>query len=383
MTGEAVDHMMAVVVLGAIFMAAVYVVPSLTYVNLLYLEQQQMRNIALSAFKSILFDEGAPVNWGSMHGSSMFSENDVNRFGLALLSDPSLYVLDSNKVQRLTNNPTGNITYQKAHELLALSGYGFSMILRPLFNVDRAVNIERPDDKTANISFQVNVTRYDGRPVPNAIVLATIIYAVDTPATGFAQRTVTTDSLGRCEGSHAISVSGNSKITDVIVIFRVTVADLATMIVCAEDTRHPNDIAKINVVGDNIVLTNPDEMAGPHAARWVLNILMYNFETATNLLNGSRSNEYKLTYGQGFGVWSKEFEGLSTSEPSILIFTFDAVDKGRTVLLLVGPYALWNQNGIIQFNTGSNSGAASVSIERNVIISGMAYVAEFTLWKTQ
>jgi hypothetical protein len=66
-----------------------------------------------------------------------------------------------------------------------------------------------------------------------------------------------------------------------------------------------------------------------------------------------------------------------------LIFTFDAVDKGRTVLLLVGPYAMWNSNGIIQFNTGSSSGAASVSIERNVIISGMAYVAELTLWKTQ
>jgi len=383
MTGEAYDHMMAAVVLGAIFMAAVFVVPSVTYVNLLHMEQQQMQNIALSAFKTMFFDEGYPANWGSMHGTSMFSENDVKRFGLALLSDPSFYVLDSNKIQRLANNPTGNITYQKAQELLGLSGYGFSIVIRPLFNVDRSVSIERPDDKTATIGFKVNVSRYDGRPVPNAIVWATIIYAVDTPATSFAQCRVTTDSLGRCEGSHAVSVSGTSKITDVIVIFRVTVADLATMVVCAEDTAHPNNIAKINVVGDNIVLTNPDEMAGPHAARWVLNILMYNFETAVNLLNGSRSNEYKLTYGQGFGVWSKEFEGLSTSEPSILIFTFDAVDKGRTVLLLVGPYALWNPNGVIQFNTGSSHGGASVSIERNVIISGMAYVAKLTLWKTQ
>ena len=111
MTGEAYDHIMAVVVLGVIFMAAVYVVPSLTYVNLLHIEQQQMRNIALSAFKTILFDEGAPANWGAMHGTSMFSENDVRRFGLGLFSDPSLYVLDSSKVQRLANNPTGNITY--------------------------------------------------------------------------------------------------------------------------------------------------------------------------------------------------------------------------------------------------------------------------------
>jgi len=382
MTGEAYDHVMAAVVLGAIFIAAVFIVPSITYVNLLYMEQQQMQNIALSAMKTVLFDEGYPANWGSMHGTEMFIEDDVDRFGLALLRDPSFFVLDSDKVQRLANNPTGNITYQKAKELLGLSGYEFSLLIRPLFNVDRAVNIGRPDDRTATINFGVNVSRYDGRPVPNAMVWATIIYAMDTPSTSFAQARVTTDSLGRCIGSHTVSVGSGQKITDVIVIFRVTVADLATMVVSAEDTRHPNNIAKINVVGDNIVLTNPDEMAGPHAARWVLNILVFNFESATNLLNGSRSNEYKLTYGQGFGVWDRRFDGLSMSEPAVLIFTFDAVDKGRTILLLVGPYAMWSPSGVIEFSSGSRHSGETVSIERNVIISGMAYIAELTLWKT-
>jgi len=380
MAGAAYDHLMAVVVLGAIFMAAVVVVPSLTYVNLLYMEQQQLQNVAVSVLKTVLFDEGYPANWGSMHGVSQFNEDDVERFGLAALSDPSFYVLDSDKVQRLANNPTGNLSYEKARASLGLSGYGFSLVIRPLFNVERAVSIGRPDDRTATISFWVNVSRYDGRPVPNAIVYATIIYAVDTPATSFAQAKATTDSLGMCTGSKVVSV-GSGKITDVIVIFRVTVADLATLVVCAEDTRHPNNIAKINVVGDNIVLTNPDVMVGPHAARWVLNILMFNFETAVNLLNGSRSNEYKLTYGKGFGVWDRQFNGLSMSEPGILIFTFDAVDQGRTVLLLVGPYALWNQNGVIAFNSGHSTGEETVSIERNVIISGMAYVAELRLWR--
>jgi len=381
MTGEAYDHIMAIVVLGAIFMAAVFTVPSLTYVNLLYLEQQQMQNLALTAFKTLLFDEGYPANWGSMHGSSLFNENDVQRFGLALLSDPSFYVLDSNKVQRLANNPTGNLTYEKARLLLGLSGYDFSLTIRPLFNAERAVSINRPSDTTATISFGVNVSRYDGQPVPNAVVLATVIYAVDTPSTGFAEFRTTTDSLGRCHGNHSVSVESGQKVTDVIVIFRVTVAGLATLVVSAEDTRHPNDIAKINVVGDNIVLTNPDIMVGPHAARWVLNILMYNFETTVNLLNGSRSNEFKLTYGQGFGVWNREFEGLSQSDPSILIFTFDAVDRGRTVLLLVGPYAMWSPSGVIGLNAGANHGGETISIQRNVIIAGMAYVAELTLWK--
>jgi len=47
----------------------------------------------------------------------------------------------------------------------------------------------------------------------------------------------------------------------------------------------------------------------------------------------------------------------------------------------VGPHALWNQNGIIAFNSGRSTGAETVSIERNVIISGMAYVAELRLWR--
>jgi len=381
MPGEAYDHLMAIVVLGVIFTAAVFVVPNLSYVNLLYLDQQQLRNVALTALNTILFDEGYPADWGSMSGTSEFNENDVKRFGLSVLNDPSFYVLDPDKVHRLADNPTGNISYQKTQQLLGLSGYDFSIVIRPLFEVDRTVSIERPDDNTATINFNVNVSRYDGQPVPNAIVWAHIIYATDTPSTNIAQVTTTTDSLGRCEGSQTVNITG-SKITDVIVIFRVTVGDRTTMIVSAQDTIHPNNIAKINVVGDNIILTNPDDMAGPHAARWVLNILMYNFETSVNMLNGSRSNEYKLTYGQGFGVWNRQFQGLSTSEPSILIFTFDAVDGGRTVVLLVGPYATWRPSGIIEFNPSGTSGGDTVSVQRDVLIAGMAYIAELRLWKT-
>lgn len=381
MAGEAIDHMMAIVILGAIFMAAVFTVPNLAYVNLLYLDQQQLRNTALTALKSILFDEGYPSNWGSMSGTNQFNENSVKRFGLSALNDPSFYVLDPDKVHRLAANPTGNITYQKTKQLLGLSGYDFSIVIRPLFEVDRTVSITRPDSDTASINFNVNVTRNDGQPVPNAIVWAHIIYATDTPSTNIAQISTTTDSLGKCQGSHTVNVTKGS-ITDVIVIFKVTVGGRTTMIVSAQDTIHPNNIAKINIVGDNIVLTNPDDMTGPHAARWVLNILMYNFETSANMLNGSRSNEYKLTYGQGFGVWSKQFLGLSTSDPSILIFTFDAVDGGRTVVLLVGPYATWRPDGIIEFNPAGNTGADTVSVQRDVLIAGMAYTAELRLWKT-
>lgn len=387
MPGEAYDHLMAVVVLGAIFVAAVVVVPSLSYVNLLYLDQQQLRNIALSAMKTILFDEGYPANWGSMHGLNQFNENDVQRFGLASLSDPSFYVLDHDKVQRLGNNPMGNMSYQKMKSLLGLTGYDFSIILRPLFNVKNTVNIARPNDNTANINFKANVSRYDGQPVPNAIVWATIIYAVDDTSYMTYSLTVknVTDSLGRCQGSQTLSVSGNAKIKDIIVIFRVTVADRSTIVVSSEDTHTPDDIALINVVGDNLVLTIPPDMPGSSDARWITNIQMYNFETSVSLLNGSGTgNDNKLNYGSS-NVWNMSFPGLSSSDPGVLIFTFRTETLGpggRTLAILVGPYAIWGTGGVLNYNAVPVSSGASASVQRDVIILGMAYVAELRLWKT-
>ena len=386
---------MAVVVLGAIFTAAVVVVPSLSYVNLLYLDQQQLRNVALSALKTILFDEGYPANWGSMADLNQFNENNVKRFGLALLSDPSFYVLDSDKVQRLSSgNPMGSMSYAKMKELLGLSGYDFSITMRPIFKVDKSVDITRSqDEKTASINFEANVSRYDGQPIPNAVVRASIIYAVDKnpPETKTLEVITQTDSLGRCQGSQTVSGGSGEKIKDVIVIFRVTVADRATIVVSSQDTQDPNNLAKINIVGDNIILTIPKNMTeeekqkandNSQDARWITNIMMYNFETSTNLVNGSRSNEYKLTYGQGYGVWNQSFPGLSYSEPGVLIFTFDTVIGGRTLALLVGPYALWSKGGVIEFNPVPSSSGASVSVQRDVIIAGMAYVVELRLWKT-
>jgi len=281
---------------------------------------------------------------------------------------------------------------------LGLSGYDFSITMRPLFKVDKKVeiipDIPKQGVASATVRFSVNVSRYDGQPVPNAIVYADIIYSVDK-GSSYETRTervnAATDSLGRCQNSKKIEVSGNDKIKDVIVIFRVTVADRATIVVSSQDTQDPNDIAKINIVGDTIILTIPKNMTEEEKskandpskdARWVLNIQMYNFETSVNLLNGSRDNEYKLTYGKGYGVWNQSFPGLSYSEPGVLIFTFDTVIGSRTVALLVGPYALWSKGGVIEFNPVPSSSGAAMSVQRDVIIAGMAYVAELRLWKS-
>jgi hypothetical protein len=387
MTGEAYDHLMATVVLGAIFIASVVVVPNLSYVNLMYIDQQQLQNVALSAMKTILFDEGYPNNWGSMHGTSMFNENDVKRFGLAATNAPSLYVLDPNKVYRLAYNPMGNISYERVRELLGLSGYGFSLIFRPLFNVSRNVNVQIPNDSTAVVSFSANVSRYDGQPVPNAVVRATIVYAFESSAgysTGASEVLRMTDALGKSSGGTTVSIV-NGKIRDVLVFFRVSVAGRSTLVASSRDARDPGDIAKINVVGDNIILTMPDEEPGSQDARWITNIMMYNFETSVNLMNGTGvGNEDKLNYGSDI-LWSEAFNGLEESEPGILIVTFRTETLGpggRTLAMLIGPYGLWGQGGVMRFNDVPVSSGASASIQRDVIIAGMAYIAELRLWKT-
>lgn len=386
MTGESYDHLMAAVVLGALFIACVFAVPSISYINILYIDQQQLQNVALSVMKTILFDEGYPTNWGSMHGTNMFNENDVKRFGLAETNAPSLYILDQNKVYRLANNPMGNISYERARELLGLSGYGFSLVFRPLFNVSRSVNVQLPNDSTAVVTFSANVSRYDGQPIPNAIVRATIIYAFEPTspkgyAVGASDVLTTTDVLGKSAGSATVSVAG--KINDVIVFFRVTVAGRSVFVASSRDTRGPGNIAKVNVVGDNLILTMPDDESGSHDARWVTNILMYNFETSINLMNGTGTGvDDKLNYGSDI-LWSKSFYGLDDSEPGILIMTFRTeTGTGRGIAVLIGPYGLWGQEGVMRFNDVPVGSGACACIQRDVVMAGMAYIAELRLWKT-
>jgi len=377
---------MAVVVLGAIFTATVFIVPSLSYVNLLYMEQQQLQNLALSVMKTVLFDEGYPANWGSMHQLNQFNPNDVKRFGLSLLNEPSLYVLDPDKVQRLAYNPMGNFSYSQVRSLLGLSGYEFSLVLRPQFDVDADVTIGPGKD---SISFSVNVSRYGGQPIPNAVVCATIVYAMkvsgDAYGTGAINMEKRTDSLGRCMGTQSISAPPGSEITDVAVIFRVTVADRATMVVCKQSRPNPDDAAKISMVGDNIVAKIDESLPGSMDARWICSISMYNFETSVNLYNRTAPPWGNADLKKGQNMWNMTFPGLSQTEPSILIFTIrtESADKGgRTIVLLIGPFTLWTQGGVISMSPGPVGSGASVSVERDVIISGMAYIAELRLWKT-
>lgn len=397
MPGEAIDHLMAIVIMGALFVGAVIAVPTISYVNILYLEQQQLRNVALSALKTILFDEGYPTNWGSMHGSSMFNQSDVKRFGLSLTSDPSLYVLDIDKVQKLASNPMGNLEYQKVKELLGLAGYDFSLVLRPQFQVDHNITEIIHNTNNWEVRFAITVRRNNGEPVPNAKVSALLIYTTiggggqeekyDTEVINLDEKF--TDSLGNCNGVSTITAPSGEKITAAAEIFKITVADRATLVVSRQDVPRWDDIAKIALVGDTLIAKLNETAPGSKDSRWICDINMINLESSSN----EPINLYDRPPGpwgdpdlQGGkrDLWSRTFPSLGSSDPALLIITVRTEPigpGGRTIALMLGPYTMWSQGGIVELNPGLPR-QAIVIVQRDVLIAGMAYQAELRLWKS-
>jgi hypothetical protein len=220
-------------------------------------------------------------------------------------------------------------------------------------------------------------------------VSATIVYAIKGGGDAYGTGAVTmgkkcTDPLGKASGTQPISAPPGSEITDVAVIFRVTVADRMTMVISKQSRPNPDDAAKISLVGDNIVATIDPSLPGSHDARWMCSITMYNFETSVNLYNRTAPPWGDADLQWGDNMWSMYFPGLSYTDPAILIFTIRTTPEtgGRTIVLLIGPFTLWNQGGVVQINSAPVSSGASVSVERDVIIAGMAYIAELRLWKT-
>ena len=118
MVNAVYDHIVAILIVGVIFVGAVVVLPAMSFANLQAVDQQQLRNTARNVFNSMLLDTGEPRNWGSIRD---FKKNDprVQRFGLASAQDSTFCVLDPDKVQRLVaGNPLNHLEYDRVRKLL-------------------------------------------------------------------------------------------------------------------------------------------------------------------------------------------------------------------------------------------------------------------------
>lgn len=387
MVSAAYDHIVAILVVGAVFVGAVVVLPNMSFNSFKAVDQQQLRSTGLSVFNAMLLDTGEPTDWGSM---DPFFINDarVTRFGLARSWDGELYVLDPDKVQRLVlGNPLNYCDYQRIRGLLGLEEYGFDLRILPPFNVTNLDGTPIPAKTPLTIdnnqvSYSVRVSYLTSAPIPNALVSAKLVFTYKNNGVSdfgiISRPQISTDALGVGGDSITLPATPDS----LTVILRVTVADVATLVVTF-GMPTANNIAEVNFVGDSIVLTQPDVV--DHASRWVYNIIPITGDGDMEFLyNGSKTNDNKFTWGEGYQNWTRTFYGLRYRDPVIFILNVLAVPQGeggRQEVIVAGPYQNFLGFTIFQYG-GSNKGSrAAVTLQRNVMISDMTYIAELTLWK--
>ncbi len=383
MVSATYDHIVAILIVGALFVGTVVTLPALTYSNLHTVDQQQLRNAALNVFDSMLLSPGSPSNWGS--SGTDFDQNEVELFGLASSTPFSKYVLDVDKVQRIDpSNPTGFVEYGHIHELLNLEDYGFQFsILRP-FMTDWNMNISNNE-----VSFYVAVTRTeDGTPIPNAEVKVMTTLSVNDgnkfdiircdPAIYF------TDALGVCEGIQIANVSGT--INHAVSVMIISVAGMSTTVVARTNDQF-SQIIKMTTSGDSIILSLPDEVIGneTHSERRIHQIDLYDSETFFPLFEEGEANppDVKITSGSGYEYWDLTFPGLRFMDPTALVFWLEVTLKGygRVLVVLAGSLDLLAQQEILVFGPNPKYENPIVIMQRLVVISDMTYIAKFAFWK--
>ena len=386
---ETYDHIAAILIVGIIFVGAVIVLPKMSYLNIQSVDQQQLRNTALNVFNAILLDAGEPSNWSL---EDPWDPTTVKRFGLAAYHDSTYYVLDPDKVQRLVEgNPLGELGLDEVKSLLNLEEYGFRLRIIPPFNVtnidgSRINQTNSPINVDAlaagQLNYSLKVSYLDGRPIPNALSYATIINTNETSFAIQSSGPIKTNALGILKNSVPL-IEGN---TDVMVILRISVSDVATLIITFG--KKPIDhIADVNMVGDNVILTRPDIEGYSEEERRILAGYAYSSDgSLISFFEGPLTGPdvEKFNYGS-FRVWEKSFLGLSTYDPVILVFNIYARPEptggGKQEVLVAGLYQKLLSQNVFQYGDSSRIGEGAIRLQRSVIVSGMTYTAELVFWK--
>jgi hypothetical protein len=377
MVAPAYDHLTALVFACVLFVSAVVAVPAISYVNLLYVDQQQLRNVTLEALNSMLLGMGCPSNWGSINP---FSESDITKFGLALSESSSFYVLDPDKVQRLNvENPSGSLDYETVRKRLELQGYGFNIRIMPLFNV--AVDEWRIDNY---LLFNVNVTLNERGPLPKASVTSTIFYVSGKRSDNFNFVTLPetkTNELGECTISYTLPFD----FTGYILVLKVTAADMATVTVPYLEGFAQN-VANVSIIGDTVSVSIPED---EHPSeRTIYNVTVVTAEEVWNYpgVGCGRTPEDHMTWGEGYQYWTDIFPGLTHEDALFLVFNIYTQEEGsgpKHFVLFAASPLLNLASGVLQFGSPSaqSVNTAATKLCRSVEIAGMTYIFELLLWK--
>ncbi len=165
------------------------------------MEQERGYTVAEKILDMILLSPGDPEDWGNY-------PSDPSSFGLAAQNSLQAYVLDANKVIRLSINSSGYLSPGKVRSLLGLSrGYQFSLNIMPIFKIDIS--------SEGGGNFTVTVTNYKGLPAPNVNVTGYYIPQSWAPSVEYTHQSKVTGFDGRCalwfnsEPDHVLVVCAN------------------------------------------------------------------------------------------------------------------------------------------------------------------------------
>ena len=405
MVSATYDHIVAMVIVGVIFIGTVAALPFATFQTV---DQQQLRNTALNVFDSMLLNVGSPSNWGAWGNISdpnnSFDENSVTGFGLAYANPFSKYVLDPDKVQRFAY---GELSYERIRDLLNVQDeYGFRFVIQRPFKVEKSINLT---DTT--IDFSVIVTRTeDGTPIPNAEVKVTMLltaqYApkklnpnepLPINVSEYVSQSIppingTTDPMGRCEGTlNASPYLGNYVIDSAVAIMEITVSHMSTTVIAQKDTSYVKYI-NMTTYGDTILLSIRGSELGDSESpneRRIVDALAYDSEILLDLMD----DPSKITWGTGHENATMTFPGISSLHPTVLLTILEIkvnaeklpngtnVPGGKRWVLIAGPFSFGGSETILDCG-GDLTGRNVIAVMRRmVVISDMTYVASISFWR--
>ncbi len=144
-------------------------------------------------------------------------------------------------------------------------------------------------------------------------------------------------------------------------------------------------VMNASIVGDNITMSIPEGPGwekGSSGVRWIESVVVVNEEGYWTIFNGTSDDKIQWSDSQDSWGWSKIFSGLSYYNPLFVIINLNVPNPRRFVLYL-GPEPNWKGSRVEAFGapTGAIGASSAVKVQRDVIISGLTYIAELTLWK--
>lgn len=343
------EYLFAAVIIMSMLLASSTMITTISEPTQNVSDKEQLKVAAQKLITQILLDSGYPSDWGS---NITIKAPDLEIFGLAKHGETTreAYTLDPNKILRLGLNNTSQFFIHPSYVLNLLNlgnDYGLALEFYPPLNVTEYL--------IADNRYTVNViSGYEGLPIVNAIVNATMFYSTDGATIQSANAKVITNYDGTYTAEFAIPP------TEMKIM--VVVADYSSI-----------RVTKVFKTGLNVTLAS---MLGE-----------YLVDAPVEILNETETREIIVTKKKGTSGYSIdsiqskmtiESQGifkLTYLEPSTVAAL--ALSKDGTSLILGSKDVTLTYSSI----PGATSFPFAYSLERTVIIDGSTYTARLYLWR--